>query len=53
MGDVNESIRRAARGLWLERGFNQGSIAEICDAANVSTSTFFYHYKSATNWSLH
>lgn len=48
MGDVSEPIRQAAKTLWAERGFDHVSIADICEAANVSTSTFFYHYKSVT-----
>lgn len=52
MSDVTTSIHNAARTLWLDRGFNQVSIAEICEAANVSNSTFFYHYKSVTELGL-
>jgi AcrR family transcriptional regulator len=48
MGDVSESIRQEARALWAAKGFDNVAIADICEAANVSTSTFFYHYKSVT-----
>lgn len=48
MSDVTASIRQAAMTLWAQRGFDNVSIADICEVASVSNSTFFYHYKSVT-----
>jgi AcrR family transcriptional regulator len=41
---TRQAIADAALRLFLERGYNQVSIREIADAADVSTATVFKHF---------
>jgi AcrR family transcriptional regulator len=44
--DTRASIVRAASRLWAERGFDGPTIEDICAAAEVGRSTFYFHFES-------
>lgn len=43
---TRENIVRAAARLWNENGYEQTSVAEICDAAGVGRTTYYFHFES-------
>ncbi|QYN32312.1 TetR/AcrR family transcriptional regulator [Pseudonocardia sp. DSM 110487] len=43
---TRQALADAALRLFLERGFDQVSVKEIADAADVSTTTLFNHFRS-------
>jgi len=44
--DTNINILNQGIKLFRERGYNLVSIDDICEAAGITKSTFYYHYKS-------
>jgi AcrR family transcriptional regulator len=43
---TRENIVRAAARLWNDKGYEQTSVAEICDAAGVGRTTYYFHFES-------
>lgn len=43
---TRRAIRDAAERLFAERGYDEVTVAEIADAANVSVKTLFVYYRS-------
>ena len=43
--DGKQRILAAARSLFLEKGYNASSVDEICERANITKGSFFYHFK--------
>lgn len=43
---TRRAIREAAERLFAERGYDEVTVAEIADAANVSVKTLFVYYRS-------
>jgi AcrR family transcriptional regulator len=41
---TRDALATAARGLFLERGFDQVTVAEIAEAADTAVSTLFVHF---------
>lgn len=44
--DTKTLLLDAAAKLWSERGFDEVSVADICEVAGVTQAAFFYHHKS-------
>jgi len=44
--ETRANIVRAAARLWAERGFDGPTIEDICGAAGVGRSTFYFHFES-------
>ena len=43
---TRENIVRAAARLWNDQGYEQTSVAEICDAAGVGRTTYYFHFET-------
>jgi AcrR family transcriptional regulator len=44
--DTRANIVRAAARLWAEQGFDGPTIEDICGAAGIGRSTFYFHFES-------
>jgi len=44
--DTRARIIRGAARVWAEKGFDDGSIEDICAAAEIGRSTFYFHFAS-------
>jgi AcrR family transcriptional regulator len=44
--DTRASVVRAAARLWAEQGFDGPTIEDICAAAGIARSTFYFHFES-------
>jgi AcrR family transcriptional regulator len=44
--DTRANIVRAAARLWAEQGFDGPTVEDICGAAGVGRSTFYFHFES-------
>jgi AcrR family transcriptional regulator len=44
--ELREHIYRTARALFLEHGFENTTVAQIADAADIAQATFFNHFQS-------
>ena len=42
---TRERLTHAAERLWQERGFDEVTVAEICEAAGVAKATFHFHFE--------
>ena len=42
---TRKKLADAAQRLWAERGFDETPVAELCEAAGVSTGSFHYHFR--------
>ncbi|HLY81556.1 MAG TPA: helix-turn-helix domain-containing protein, partial [Acidimicrobiales bacterium] len=42
--DTRAAIVRAAARVWAEKGFEQATVDDICDAAGVARSTYYFHF---------
>jgi len=42
--DTREAIVRAAARLWAERGYESTTVDEICTAAGIGRSTYYFHF---------
>jgi AcrR family transcriptional regulator len=43
---TRRSIMRAASALWAERGYNETTVEDVCNAAGVGRSTYYLHFES-------
>lgn len=43
---TRENIVRAATRLWSDKGYEQTSVAEICEAAGVGRTTYYFHFET-------
>src|SRR5277367_6701055 len=46
---TRESIVEAARSLFLERGFEQTTLSEVAERADIAASTLFTHFATKTD----
>lgn len=44
--DTRAGIVRAAARVWAEKGFDHATVDDICDAAGVARSTYYFHFES-------
>jgi hypothetical protein len=49
MNPTKKSIIETANELFKEKGYNEVTIAEICEACSISKTTFYYHLDSKEN----
>lgn len=47
--ETRDRIREAAVGLFAEQGYEQTTIAQICERADVARQTFFNHFPAKTD----
>lgn len=47
--EVSSRVLDAAEALFIEKGFDETTVAEICDAADVAYGTFFNHYPAKSD----
>ncbi len=47
--EVSRRVLDAAEVLFIEKGFDETTVAEICDAADVAYGTFFNHFPAKTD----
>src|SRR5690349_19695304 len=44
--DTRARIVRAAAQVWTDKGFDKASVDDICEAAGVARSTYYFHFES-------
>lgn len=44
--DTRAAIVRAATALWAEKGYDSTTVEEICAAAGIGRSTYYFHFES-------
>jgi AcrR family transcriptional regulator len=44
--DTRAAIVGAAADVWTEKGFDDATVEDICDAAGVARSTYYVHFES-------
>lgn len=47
--EVSLRVLEAAEALFIEKGFDETTVAEICDAADVAYGTFFNHFPAKSD----
>jgi len=47
--EVSGRVLEAAEALFVEKGFEETTVAEICEAADVAYGTFFNHYPAKSD----
>jgi AcrR family transcriptional regulator len=47
--EVSGRVLEAAEALFVEKGFDETTVAEICDAADVAYGTFFNHFPAKSD----
>ncbi len=47
--EVSSRVLDAAEALFIEKGFDETTVAEICEAADVAYGTFFNHYPAKSD----
>lgn len=50
---TKDFIIETANQLFLEKGYNNVTIIDLCNACNISKTTFYYHLKSKEDLILH
>lgn len=51
--DTREFIIEKANQLFMEKGYQNVTVVDICEACNISKTTFYYHLKSKEDIILH
>ena len=44
--DTRARIVRAAARVWAKKGFDDATVDDICEAAGVARSTYYFHFQS-------
>ena len=44
--DTRARLVRAAAGVWAKKGFDDATVDDICEAAGVARSTYYFHFQS-------
>ena len=50
---TKDKVFSTAVGLFIEKGYNNVTINDICDACEITKPTFYYHFKSKQDIILH
>ncbi len=51
--NTRDKIYRVASKLFLEKGYNDVTVDDICTACDISKRTFYYHLKSKNDILFH
>ncbi len=53
MHKTKSEIIKIANNLFVENGYNNTTIKDICSASNISKTTFYYHFKAKEDIIVH
>ncbi len=51
--DTKKNIFNTAETLFLQKGYDKTKVEDICDACNITKTTFYYHFHSKEDLILH